>query len=280
MLKFLMGLCSGLLISMAGLFMLWPVAPPTSRPTEAAPQASNLLVLGVDERNGDSGRSDAMLLVRLQADGPVRVLSLPRDTLVHLDGYGDIKLNSAYTYGGPDLATHAVSTLLDLPVDHYVKVNLSGFRTLVDLIGGVKINVEKPMHYADPEDGLFIDLEPGLQRLDGFRAEQYVRFRHDDIGDDIGRIHRQQEFLRAAASQALTLANLPRIPALLSAGARAVSTDLSLGEQVSLARLAVGAQQRGDPVQETLPGRGEYLDGISFFVPDRMAMQPLLQAWN
>ncbi|MEW8977621.1 MAG: LCP family protein [Symbiobacterium sp.] len=248
-------------------------------PAQAAAEPVYVLVMGVDERPGDRGRSDTMLLVRAGA-GPLRVLSLPRDTRVVLEGVGEAKLNAAYAWGGPELAMQAVSRLLGLPVRYYVKVNLSGFRALVDLMGGVPLEVEAPMYYVDPYDNLVIDLKPGHQVLDGDRAEQYVRFRNDAMGDDLSRIRRQQRFLRAAARQALQPSNLPRLPALLATAARHVETNLPLSEQVRLTAAAIQASHRGDLITETLPGRAEYVNGISYFLHDPAGVQRLLAVWQ
>ncbi|MBY6277039.1 LCP family protein [Symbiobacterium thermophilum] len=237
-----------------------------------------VLVLGVDERPGDPGRSDTMLLLRVGGE-PLRVLSLPRDTRVTLEGVGVAKLNAAYAWGGPELATRAVSELLGLPVEHYVKVNLAGFRRLVDLIGGVPMHIEAPMRYVDPDDGLVIDLRPGHQVLDGARAEQYVRFRNDAAGDDLSRIRRQQQFLRAAARRALQPANLPKLPALLRTAARYVDTNLPLTEQIRLATIAIRTYHEGTLVTETLPGYAAYVGPVSYFLPDTQEIQRLREAW-
>lgn len=289
--RFFAGVALGLLLSVGGTLLLWKMplssaaAPPLQSPAPSAGQqepagkVSYVLVMGVDERPDDPGRSDTMFVVRV-GDGQVRALSIPRDTLVNIEGYGEGKVNSAFTYGGPELAKQTVSELLGLPVEHFVKVNLNGFRAMVDLIGGVPFEVDRAMHYEDPYDGLVIDLQPGYQVLDGRKAEQYVRFRHDEIGDDMGRIHRQQEFLKAAARTALQPSNLPKLPSLLYTGAKYVETDLSLAEQLRIARGAFQAQQADAIVQETLPGHGEYINDISFYLPDQAALARLLEVWQ
>lgn len=288
--RFLAGAALGLMLSVGGTLLLSTMplksqaAPPlqSSAPT-AQPAGSHkvsyVLVMGVDERPDDPGRSDTMFLVRI-GDGQVRAMSIPRDTLVSIEGHGEGKVNSAFTYGGPELAKQTVSELLGLPVEHYVKVNLNGFRSIIDLIGGVPFEVERAMHYEDPYDGLMIDLEPGYQVLDGRMAEQFVRFRHDEIGDDLGRIHRQQEFLKAAAATALKPSNLPKLPSLLYTGSRYVETDLPVSEQLRLAGAAFQAHQADAIVQETLPGHGDYVNDISFYLPDEEALEKLLTLWR
>lgn len=285
--SFLAGVIAGLLISMTGMMIWWylpgtaasPGSPLSHERGTPETASANILVLGVDEREGDTGRSDTMMLVRV-AKGQVRMLSIPRDTLMDIEGYGEGKANSAYTYGGPELAMQAVSEALGLPVDHYVKVNTAGFRELVDILGGVEFDVPKAMSYYDPTDGLRIDLEPGLQVLDGDKAEQFVRFRSDGVGDDVGRIHRQQEFLKAAVKQAVTPANLTRLPQLIATARQHVDTDLPLSTQMKLAYTLYKAEEKGAVVQETVPGHGDYVDGISFFLIDEPQLKDLVASWQ
>lgn len=285
--RFLAGAALGLLLTVGGLFLFGLLPLPgggATQPPDGAGAGSEsrpvyVLVLGVDERPDDPGRSDTLFVVRI-GDGQVRVLSIPRDTLVRIEGHGEGKVNSAYTYGGPELAKQTVAGLLKLPIDHYVKVNLAGFRQMVDLIGGVPYDVERPMRYEDPYDGLVIDLKPGPQLLDGRKAEQYVRFRHDEIGDDLGRIHRQQAFLKAAARHALRPANLPRLPQLLYTASQQVETDLPAADQLRLARAGYAAQQADAIVQETLPGHSDYVGDLSFYLPDQKELARLMAIWR
>lgn len=284
--QFWVGVAVGLLSSLGGLAVWW-AAPlslygsPDGRAEAAARlEPVHVLVLGVDERSAVLGsRTDTMMLVRVE-DGQARILSIPRDTLVDLEEHGEGKANSAYTYGGAELAKRTVSRLLDVPVDYHVTVDLKGFSRMVDLIGGVEYNVPKVMRYYDPTDGTRIDLKPGQQVLNGDKALQFVRFRYDDAGDDMGRIQRQHEFLKAAASQALTASNLTRIPQLIMTARQYVETDVPLSQQISLAQALYRAQQQDALVQETLPGQGEYIDDISFYVVDEEQLAGLLASWQ
>lgn len=251
---------------------------PAPQPEEEDASPVNILVLGVDERPGDIGRSDTMLLVRVK-DQQVQAVSIPRDTRIHLDEHGDAKINAAYVYGGPDLAKQAVSELLGVAVPYYVKVNTAGFRHIVDLLGGIPFDVPKRMYYRDDDQGLEIDLYPGEQILDGEKAEQFVRFRYDESGDDLSRIKRQQDFLKAAAKYALTPANLTKLPRLITAGLQYVETDVPFLKQVELAH-AVFKAQSGDQIsQATLPGTADYIDEISYFLLDEAGARTMLQGW-
>lgn len=248
--------------------------------TESGPttRGVNILVMGIDERPGDPGRSDTMMLVSIDHEhSHINVLSIPRDTLITLPGHGQQKINAAYAYGGPTLAKQAVADLTGLPVDYYIKVNLRGFVKLVDLVGGVDINVPEKMNYEDPTQGLSIHLKPGLQHLDGQTALEYVRFRGDSRAD-LGRIERQQGFLRTLAAQALKPSILPKLPALIAQARSMVSTDIPATEQMSLAVSAYRYYDNGVEMA-TVPGTPKYIDGISYYVPDLEQLRQQLSSW-
>lgn len=252
--------------------------PAAGSQSDSASHGTNILVMGIDERPGDYGRSDTMMLVSIDPDhSRINLLSIPRDTLVTLPGHGQQKINAAYAYGGPSLAKQTVAELTGLPVDYYIKVNLRGFVKLVDLVGGVDINVPEKMDYEDPTQGLSIHLKPGMQHLDGQTALGYVRFRGDPRAD-LGRIERQQGFLRALAAQVLKPSILPKLPALIAQARSMVATDIPTAEQVSLAVSAYRYYGNGVEMA-TVPGTPRYIDGISYYVPDLDQLRQQLSSW-
>jgi len=193
----------------------------------------NVLLLGTDE--GDSEdiaadvpkRTDAMLVVSFDPEhNDVVILSLPRDTRVSIPGrrWPD-KINAAYAYGGVTLAKQTVANLLQIPIHYYMKVDWQGFIEVVDILGGVDMYVENKMDYEDPYANLKIHLKQGYQHLNGEKAGEYVRFRHDELGD-IGRVQRQQKFLKALASEFFTVGNIIKLPALVAAVTKYVDTDM------------------------------------------------------
>lgn len=246
-----------LLVS-TGFWAFWPGA------------ARNVLVLGVD-RGGE--RSDTLILVTASAAG-LRFLSIPRDTRTVIPGRaGQDKIGHAHAYGGPELAAQAVSGLTGRPVHGYIEFDFAGFAAVVDALGGVEIEVERRMLYHDPYQNLRIDLKPGRQTLNGEQALQYVRFRHDELGD-IGRIRRQQKFIAALLDQALHPTRIWRLPGAMVAGGRHVRTNLG----GSLPALVAGAlRSRASGLHATsVPGRPVNLDGISYWAPDVAALQRIL----
>lgn len=237
-------------------------------PADGAVQ--HLLLLGVDQRPGDKGRSDVMLLVSLMPEkGRISVLSIPRDTQVELRGRPD-KLNAAYAYGGIEMAREAVERLLGIEVAHVAAINFEGFAAVIDALGGVTVTVPHDMHYEDPYQDLHIHLKAGSQVLDGKHALQFVRFRADGRGD-FGRMERQQALLRALQEQYLGPGLVTRIPALWQAVSPYVETDLTASDLPGL--LMAALRSRGEMTTATLPGQPFREDGISYVRRDPDALE-------
>ncbi len=238
----------------------------------------NILVLGVNQRRNDIGRSNVTCVVTVDTDTKdVSMLWVPRDSRVKIPGYGWNKIGHAYSYGGHKLSEQTVSDLLGIPIDYYVAINMDGFKKVIDAIGGVDINVEKRMYYYDPYDegevdnnGL-IDLKPGMQHMNGNTALEYVRFRHDEMGD-IGRIERQQKFAKALLSQMATPAIITKIPDIVNEVNATISTDIPVSQMLSLGKIINDAYKRGLNTY-MVSGRPVYIDGISFWLPDIAAMR-------
>ncbi|HIK23008.1 MAG TPA: LCP family protein [Thermosynechococcus sp. M3746_W2019_013] len=185
--------------------------------------------------NSVEGLSDSLLLVRFD---PVQqrlvILSIPRDTLTFIPGRGDAKINEANALGGPALAAATVSELLgDVPIDRYLRINVQGIEKLIDTLGGVTLDVPIAMRYRDDSQHLHIDLQAGRQHLNGNQALQFLRFRYDALGD-IGRVQRQQMFLRALMEQTARPETLARTPQILSIIRENLDTNLTVGELMSL----------------------------------------------
>jgi polyisoprenyl-teichoic acid--peptidoglycan teichoic acid transferase len=218
----------------------------------------NILLMGIDEVPGTqrlAGRSDTMLVVRIdpQAES-ASILSIPRDTQVQIPQVGLAKVNEANADGGPALARDVVSqTLGQLPLDRYVRVSTEAFREIVNELGGVDVFVPKPMKYTDETQKLYIDLKPGLQRLNGKQAEDFVRFRHDDLGD-IGRVQRQQLVLRSLRARVTDPTVIARIPGMIRVFQNYIDTNLSLDEMLALAQLGLKLDQKQIRMV-MLPGR-------------------------
>ena len=248
---------------------------PESRPyqtTEAllvAKDKTTVMIMGVDERVDDVGRSDTLMLATVDPKKKsASLLSIPRDTRVHIPGYGYDKINVAYSLGGHELTQDTVEEFLDTPVEHYVLIKVPAFKRIIDAIGGVDIDVEKRMYYVDEWDddgGLVIDLYPGKQHMDGKTAITYVRYRDED--GDIGRIERQQKFMKAVLDQVMSPSILPRLPDVIREVMGSVQTDLSFRQLLELAGAMKEAQANGLKTK-MVSGRPLYIDEISYWIPD------------
>ena len=229
----------------------------------------NIVVLGVDERQEeyDVGRSDTLFVMMFDTKNKnVSLLSIPRDTRVKIKNHGWDKINHAYAYGGRELTQETVEEFLGLRIDNYIMVDFKGFKGLVDAIGGVDINVEKDMYYKDTWDGFTIDLEKGMQHMDGKTAIQYVRYRDEE--GDIGRIKRQQHFIKAVYEKITSADMLLRIPGLTKQLSSMIKTNLSLTVMAEIGKALSTMMKNQGLVMATVPGEGEYIDDISYWLPD------------
>ena len=235
---------------------------------------TNILVLGNDSRPGETkSRSDTIMLVSLdQETNQLAILSIPRDTRVEIPGRGYDKINSAYYHGGPQLATEAVEELLNIQVDYYVSTNFEGFKNIIDILGGVSINVPQRMYY--PAEG--INLKKGEQILDGDMALQFVRFRSYPLGD-ITRVEQQQLLVKAIVKQSLQLGNLSKLPRLFPQFEQAVETNFRVSDTIFLMRL-IKHFESPNIVSSTLPGNFLKIRGVDYWQVDPVYTQETLNS--
>ncbi len=244
-------------------------------------ESINILLLGIDDGDSEAAesepkRTDAMMLVSFDPEkNRVAVLSIPRDTKVILPGHADPeKINAAYAYGGTLMAKQTVENLLQVPIHYYALANWRGFIDVVNLIGGVDIYVDKDMYYEDPYADLVIDIKHGFQHMDGETAGKYVRFRKDELGD-IGRVQRQQKFMKAAAEQMFSIQNMSKISSLLATLDKYIETDLNT---LTLLKAANTFKIFGDDKVRTSMLYGKFDDesGVSYWDADEESVNKTL----
>jgi len=191
------------------------VAHVSTKPWELTPLAvdsagrTNILVLGVGDpgHSGERLSDTIMVLSYDHASKRIAQISIPRDTRVSIPGYGFAKINAAHAVGGVSLAENVVSNTLGIPIDYYIKTNFTGLRQLVDAVGGVDVDVKQRLHDSEYpcDDNQYkacgLDIEPGLQHMDGTKALQYARCRKGTCGNDYGRADRQQEIMRLVVAK-------------------------------------------------------------------------------
>ena len=228
-----------------------------------AGQPQTILLVGTDRRYGQAksaARSDTLMLLHLdpsqQATG---VLSIPRDLLVTIPGYGLSKINAAYADGGLNLTVKTVKALLSTPeqpfkINHAIGVDFKGFRRAVDYIGCVYADVDRRYYHSNlglPPAAQYaeIDIQPGYQRLCGQRALDYVRYRHTD--STFVRDARQQDFLREAKDQVGTSQLIDDLEPLVKIFAKATEADNDLASNHGILRLLkLAAFSTGHPTRE------------------------------
>ncbi|MEN9217355.1 MAG: LCP family protein [Gloeomargarita sp. HHBFW_bins_162] len=253
--------------------------PQLSRPVNILFLGIKVLALdpeaGYQKRVNDfEGLTDTMILARFDpVTDTVTAISLPRDTQVLIKNDPYSKLNEANAKGGPALAAETVSTLMGgVPIDRYVRVNPMGVEALVDALGGITINVPKDLKYQDDSQHLYINIKAGLQKLNGKQALHFLLFRQDGLGD-IGRIQRQQIFMRAFQEQALTPQTLTRLPQIFGVIKQYVDTNLTGEELLALARFAQETSREKFQMI-LLPGRfGGAGQLSSYWIPDPTRIQ-------
>ncbi|MBR5914244.1 MAG: LCP family protein [Selenomonadaceae bacterium] len=231
-------------------------------------QNMTVMLLGVDERKDDVGRSDTLMFLNFNRDD-VSLLSIPRDTRVYMGRRGYQKINAAYAFGGERLARKTVEDFLGVDVDRYIKIDKHAFPEIIDILGGIDIYVERDMKYEDPWDddgGLYINLRRGYQHLDGEEAVQFVRFRDEE--GDAGRIRRQQVFMKALAEKITDPSIILKLPQIFTTAMDAIDTDLSLSELLALAGTLKVAESEGNIQTGVVPGYWQYIDNVSYLVPD------------
>lgn len=243
-----------------------------------------VLLLGVDT---DGTRTDTMILGKANFDdGKIEMLSIPRDTRVEVRGRPD-KINHAHVYGGPNLSVQTVEELLGVNVDYYIKVDYRAVMSIVDAMGGVEIDVPQRMRYSDPTDTppLHINLEPGMQKLDGQKAHDFLRFRGYDNGD-IGRVESQQNFMKEFIKQTLRPRNILKIDKLVKTYYDYVETnvplDVLLKSGVNAKKLDIGNIKGevvpGKPMTiNEVPPHASTARNISYYIYDEEELELIVQ---
>lgn len=261
-------------------------------PEWSSKERVNIILLGTDRRDNepDVTRTDTLLIVSIDpVTKSAGVLSLPRDLWVNIPGYGFERVNTAFEIGefqkkggGPALLRKTIEGLLGVPIHHYALVGFTGFRKVVDQLGGVVVDVERPFRDDEFPQGNYgtrrIIFQTGLQVLDGETALWFVRSRHAD--SDFGRNRRQRQFLLAVRQQALQLNMITKAPAMLSSIMESVRTDLRTTEILSLARVAKDVETSrlvSRAVDESMVNPWMTPGGAAVLLPEPAAIRQVVQ---
>lgn len=223
----------------------------------------SVLLLGVDERDADGGRSDTIMVLTVNpALASIKVLSIPRDTYTKIIGLDKMdKINHAYAFGGIDMALHSVENLLGIPIDYVVQVNMESFLEIVDSLGGV--TVENTSSFE--ENGYLF--EEGPIHLDGDMALSYVRMRKSDPLGDFGRQARQKQVLLAILKEGASFNSLLHYKDLLNTLAENIRTNMTFDQMMDIQKGYKDALTNVESI--TLDnGSGKLMNNIWYYIPE------------
>ncbi|MBL5766340.1 LytR family transcriptional regulator [Heyndrickxia sporothermodurans] len=220
----------------------------------------SILMLGVDERKGDRGRSDTMIVLTVNPTvKSVQMLSIPRDTRVEIVGKGtEDKINHAYAFGGVAMSMNTVEKFLDIPVDYYIKVNMEGFEDIVNAVGGVTVNNTLDFSYGG------YHFPKGEVNLDGKKALAFVRMRKEDPRGDFGRNDRQRQVIQGVISKGASVSALTKYNDVFETLGKNVETNLTFDEMMSIQKYYKDARHKIEQFQ--LKGQGTKIGGIYYYI--------------
>ncbi|PFN07069.1 polyisoprenyl-teichoic acid--peptidoglycan teichoic acid transferase TagU [Bacillus cereus] len=225
----------------------------------------SILLLGADERAGDQGRSDSLMVITLNPkDKSMKLLSIPRDTYTEIVGKGKKdKINHAYAFGGINMSVDTVENFLDMPIDYYIEVNMEGFKDIVDAVGGV--DVKNDLEFT--QDGTHF--AKGNIHLTGDDALKYTRMRKQDPRGDFGRQMRQRQVLQAVIAKGANVSSLANYGDVLKAIEKNVKTNLTQDQMFDMQKNYKDAMQNTEEIQIKGDGR-KAEDGVwYYFVPEQ-----------
>jgi LCP family protein required for cell wall assembly len=219
----------------------------------------NVLLLGVDERPGDRGRSDTMIVMSLNPNtNSMKMLSIPRDTYVNIPGYGMDKINHAYAFGGVDLSVETVESNFDIPIHIYARVNMEGFKQGIDAIGGVTVNNTQSFSQGGST------FAEGPIHLNGEQALDYIRMRKQDPRGDMGRNERQRAVITAAIDRAASFSSITKFGEIMDILGGNVQTNLDMDKIQTLFTGYLGTRHNIDTLE--IQGSGSTIDGIWYYM--------------
>ncbi|MGM0897035.1 MAG: LytR family transcriptional regulator [Bacillota bacterium] len=217
----------------------------------------SVLLLGVDEREDDRGRSDTMVVMTVNPETEsTKMVSIPRDTYTEIIGRGTMdKINHAYAFGGIEMSMDTTENLLDIPIDYVVQVNMEGFEDIVDAVDGVDVN--NPMAF----DGF----AEGDIHLNGEEALDYVRMRYEDPRGDFGRQDRQKQVIQGVMRKGASINSLWNYKDIFDALGKNVRTNMTFDEMVDIQR---NYQDAVTNVEQIIveDGYGETINGIWYYM--------------
>ncbi|MED4179720.1 LytR family transcriptional regulator [Priestia megaterium] len=229
----------------------------------------SILLLGVDQRAGDRGRSDSLILMTVNPkDQSMKMVSIPRDTRTEIVGKGTTdKINHAYAFGGVDMAVNTVESFLNIPVDYYVQVNMESFKDIVNAVGGVTVNNDLNFNY----DGY--NFQKGQLTLNGDEALAYSRMRKEDPRGDFGRQMRQRQIIEGVIEEGASVQSLANYGTILDTIGTNVRTNLTFDDMKQIQSNYKEARHNVEQLQ--VDGKGETINGVYYYAVSDSTRQKL-----
>lgn len=224
-------------------------------------QPFSVLVLGVDEREGDSGRSDTMIVMTVNPNtNSSKMVSIPRDTYTEIVGRGiQDKINHSYAFGGVKMAMDTTENLLDIPIDYVVQVNMESFKDIVDAVGGITVN--NTLNFTEAG----FTYPEGKISLNGEEALAYVRMRYQDPNGDFGRQDRQKQVIQGVIREGMSVNSVLKLNAILDSVGDNVRTNMAYNEMVDFQSNYRSAAGQIDQLYFE-KGTGDTINGIWYYI--------------
>jgi polyisoprenyl-teichoic acid--peptidoglycan teichoic acid transferase len=236
----------------------------------------SILLLGVDERKGDRGRSDTIIVMTVNPEKESMLMfSIPRDTRTEIIGKGfEDKINHAYAFGETQMAMDTVENFLDTPLDYYIKVNMDSFKDIVDAVGGVEVNNSRAFEY---EGNSF---PVGKQELNGQEALSYSRMRYEDPKGDLGRNDRQRQVIASIIDKGARVSSITKFDNILGILGENVKTNMTFEEMKDIQKNYKSARNHVESTEITSSGKmigGTYYGIVA--ETERQRIQKLVQEY-
>ena len=217
---------------------------------------TNILILGVDDSHLQE--ADTILVLSFSNEtGKSRIIGIPRDTWVTSYSHSG-KIGTLYSWGGASALVREVSKLLGISIHQYIVIDMATFADLIDVLGGLDIYVEENMDYEDEAAGLSIHIPQGYQHLSGEEVQKYLRYRGEKLGD-VGRVQRQQKFIKALYAKVLQLDTIPKLPAIADIFRNRMETSAEIFDSAHLANVL--RKMSSDPPSTLMLPGSENVDG-------------------
>lgn len=234
----------------------------------------SILLMGVDEREGDRGRSDSLILMTVNPNTQsTQMVSIPRDTRTEIIGKGkQDKINHSYAFGGTEMTVATVENFLDVPVDYFVKINMESFKDTVDAVGGVEVENNLDFTYEG------YHFTKGTIQLDGKKALAYSRMRKEDPRGDFGRQERQRQIIEAVIKKGANISSVTKFGDMFGVVRDNVKTNLTFDEMWDIQANYKEASKKLEQFQ--VKGDGQTIDGVYYYIvpeEERLALSNQLK---